>query len=372
MGDSTPSPMGSCADCGGPLKTKRAIRCKSCSTRHRYAQTKVPRYCKHCGNEIAGSNRLKAIYCRKECKFADPEFRAKMGLRRAPDGTMQPNPNRVTKTCPACMTSFTVPQSTSGRYNYCSQTCSSTRGEDAPCLRCGTVFRRPVRSDRKHCSERCRRPPVRVNCLHCGKEVRVTPSKASRQRYCSVRCYRSSSAETIIEKVVRLLLERANIAHTPQARLGRWVVDFLVGEHLVIETDGTYWHSLRPDVDRRKTAYLTSRGYTVWRLPEEKVMQADFPQVFESMLDAYQSARGLLPRKGASQPSRALRLGTTHPAARPGRARGERQAKAKLNAIDVLFIRASKEDGASIARRFGVGRSTIHRVRSAKNWIHVA
>jgi hypothetical protein len=73
-------------------------------------------------------------------------------------------------------------------------------------------------------------------------------------------------------------------------------VDFLVGERLVVEADGSYWHTLRPDVDRRKTADIGDRGYVVWRLPEDEINAPEFLAEFERRLIDYQVAHGEIPR----------------------------------------------------------------------------
>lgn len=57
-----------------------------------------------------------------------------------------------------------------------------------------------------------------------------------------------------------------------------------------------------------------------------------------------------------------------HPEKRP---RGEAQIQAKLTDEIVREIRASTEAGRSIARRLGVSKTTVYRVRHGKNWRHV-
>ncbi|MGH3588323.1 MAG: DUF559 domain-containing protein [Pseudonocardia sp.] len=247
----------------------------------------TPPSCKTCSTPITGRTKYRAVYCSKECKFADPEMRLKMGAPR----------RRVTKVCPHCDTDFSVSVSTADRYTYCSRVCSNAaRGRDAACERCGAAFRRSRTEVRRHCSETCRRPAVTIDCGHCGTGFRVVPSAAARKRYCSIRCYRAGGAETGIERRVREVLENLRYPHRAQAQIGPWVVDFLVEERLVIEADGTYWHSLRPDVDRRKTADITDRGYTVWRLPEVGINLPGFPANLQRRLADYEVAHGEIAR----------------------------------------------------------------------------
>jgi very-short-patch-repair endonuclease len=268
--------------------TSKNGRCKSCAAFARWAKSYVPRYCKTCSGEITSRTRYKATYCSIACKFADPEVRAKIGASKI---------NRTTKACPGCSNDFAVPVSTAHRYNYCSRACSmAARGRDATCPRCGGMFRHGNNTHRRHCSEACRRPPALIDCDHCGAEFRVVPSSAGKRRFCSNRCYRASDSETSIERSVREALERLRLDHAPQAGIGPWVVDFLVGERLVVEADGSYWHSLRPHVDRRKTADLESRGYTVWRLSEEEIRGDEFASEFERRLTDHERAHGELSR----------------------------------------------------------------------------
>lgn len=287
----------SCIDCSKPVKMG-GQRCQPCSTRHTGAARRRPsRPCKLCGEPIEGPNRTVAVYCSKACKFADPQMRAKMA---APQ-------NRVTKTCPACEQEFSVPVSNGSRYEYCSKACSSTRGRDGVCKRCGADFRHASKQNRSYCSESCRRPPVLISCGVCEVEFRVTPSDENKRRYCSMRCYRASGRETGIERAVRLQLEAHGLRFLQEAQIGAWVVDFLVEGHLVIEADGSYWHSKRPAVDQRKTLDLEERDYEVWRLTESEIHSPGFPAKFAQDWERYWSDHWatIMPRH-RSRPSQSI------------------------------------------------------------------
>lgn len=56
---------------------------------------------------------------------------------------------------------------------------------------------------------------------------------------------------------------------------------------------------------------------------------------------------------------------------RPGHARGERVATAKLTAEQVRAIRASTETQTAIAARYGVRQTLISRIRRREIWRHV-
>ena len=275
-----------CTQCG--VRVGKGHLCRSCGAFKRWANRSpdyTPPTCHVCGEIITSRNRARAKYCSAKCKYVDPAFRAKIG----------PPKNQVTKTCPYCTREFSVAASIAHRYNYCSRECSSERATDRDCARCGAHYRRGRGVISRYCSETCRRPPVTITCDHCGESVRVVPSKEGRQRFCSFRCYRASDAETSIERTVRLALEAYGIRARAQAQVGPWVVDFLAGD-LVIEADGTYWHSIRPDVDRRKNVDITARGYTVWRLPEDDINSAGFTGQFRQRLADYEITNGELPR----------------------------------------------------------------------------
>lgn len=355
-----------CPDCGIAI-TGQAKRCRSCADKASGLAKRAPvRPCRTCHQEIQGRNRAKNVYCNVTCKFADPEMRKKMAGRK---------PNFVIKNCPACKQDFQVNVSMANRYNYCSRACSATRSTDETCLRCGTRFRRSLAEVRKHCSETCRRPPLILTCAHCGEQFRTVPSSEGRRRFCTAHCYRASDAETSIERAVRLLLDDAGLAYEPQVRIGRWVVDFLVGGRLAIETDGSYWHTLRPEVDRRKDTALARRGLTVWRLPEAEIMHATFAEAFQRRIAEYERVGGSLPqadliqlaRPPRRQTSGAKKVGLTP----PGHAKGERNSHAKLTEADVLAIRSSNESISTLADRYGIAQSGIYKIRRGETWAHV-
>lgn len=135
-----------------------------------------------------------------------------------------------------------------------------------------------------------------VTCELCGKTMRCTPSEARGRRYCSRGCYLASGLETGIERKVRENLEALGIAHAAQVQVGPWVVDFMLDNRLAIEADGTYWHSLRPGADKRKTDDLLSRGYTVWRFAEAEIRCEDFPAMLRRRLIDYEGTSDKLPR----------------------------------------------------------------------------
>jgi very-short-patch-repair endonuclease len=82
-------------------------------------------------------------------------------------------------------------------------------------------------------------------------------------------------AESGLETHVRLLLRSVGIRTRVQVRIdGVGRVDLLVGDRLVIETDGRLWHSDERSFadDKRRDLALAERGYLVLRLSYAQVI----------------------------------------------------------------------------------------------------
>ncbi|MCS5719014.1 DUF559 domain-containing protein [Herbiconiux sp. CPCC 205763] len=83
------------------------------------------------------------------------------------------------------------------------------------------------------------------------------------------------NAASGLETKARLGLRRFNIASRSQVKIrGVGYVDLLVGDRLVVETDGREWHT-KPEAylaDRRRDLALAELGYLVLRLSYDQVM----------------------------------------------------------------------------------------------------
>lgn len=79
---------------------------------------------------------------------------------------------------------------------------------------------------------------------------------------------------TSIERTVASMLSASGVKFDAEHRIGRYVVDFYVpAKGLVIECDGTYWHS-KPDVKARdaiRDEWFARHGYRVVRLTEAEI-----------------------------------------------------------------------------------------------------
>jgi very-short-patch-repair endonuclease len=95
------------------------------------------------------------------------------------------------------------------------------------------------------------------------------------------------NAASGLETKARLGLRRYNIPYASQVRIpGVGFVDLLVGERLVLETDGREWHT-KPEAyleDRRRDLALIELGYLVMRLSYQQVM-TEWPRVITIVRD---------------------------------------------------------------------------------------
>jgi very-short-patch-repair endonuclease len=104
----------------------------------------------------------------------------------------------------------------------------------------------------------------------------------------------SMPRETSIETKLYQELEKRKVTFVKQQVVdGLWVVDALIpGARIAIECDGAYWHSLPEMVerDKKKDAYLKSRGYQVFRFPEEAInadVKGCVQRIVDALIDVY-------------------------------------------------------------------------------------
>lgn len=167
---------------------------------------------------------------------------------------------RVTKTCKYCGKTFSVGSTIAHRYpgNKCSHACGIDHH-------------------------------LWINCAHCGRQFNARHNQT--RRFCSKRCYLSSWSESRIEVRVRERLEAYQFEFESQYPVkGAHHFDFYVKSlNLLIEADGTYWHS-RPwskERDARKTAKARALGYAVERFPESIIMSEEWPATFDAVMATY-------------------------------------------------------------------------------------
>ena len=183
---------------------------------------------------------------------------------------------KVIKACPVCGKTFEVSAAIADRYIVCSRECRTADTEYVTCERCGKVFRAAHGRDRHFCSEECRRPPVIVTCETCGEPFRIRPGEINKRRYCSFRCYRTSTARSSLEIAVSDALTTLGVHFQPEVQIGRFCVDFCIPDRrIIIEADGEYWHAQVKERDARRDEELKSLGWTVIRLSESEIKSSD-------------------------------------------------------------------------------------------------
>lgn len=123
------------------------------------------------------------------------------------------------------------------------------------------------------------KPKTEMACVICGKKRMVKPSLVARFRCCSRRCA-SIYGQTVkqkpssIEETMATEFASLGLSFERQYIIGRWSCDFAFVDHrVVVECDGTYWHSLprRKQLDSSKDTQLKNHGWVVIRLPESAI-----------------------------------------------------------------------------------------------------
>lgn len=216
---------------------------------------------------------------------------------------------RISVVCPYCQKEFQVPPSRTGRSQniYCSRQCADAhktvlqvgRGKKRItliCQQCGKSYEIiPSWSNTsKYCSRECQdahrrtvrgaQHPLKKNphihvCEFCGGEYETKPARANKTRFCSRQCQGSwhvqnSQTTSNIEIIIASLLDELGIRYEQQKPMAKFLCDFYLPDYkLVIECDGTYWHSSekQKEKDRRKNSWLRSHNINVLRLTEEQI-----------------------------------------------------------------------------------------------------
>ena len=296
----------SCIQCDAsflaPARSPREHCGDTCARKSQAARREahlVPVYCQICGQQIT-RRRETSESMRKVCSAT---CLAAIRRGRAPGNKLP----RVEIICNQCGAEFQV--STHSRRRYCSPRCATISRaaaaalKDRPrvavkCERCGSEqVVSPARAKTyRFCSRRCTgdnkrdtygprhhlwKPKAQCLCQQCGRSFETKPAKVKmgEGRFCSRSCLGGWVAShqpriSSLENVIAAVLSGLGIPFQQQARLGSWCVDFYLAERrLVIECDGSYWHSLPTVVrrDLRKDQWLARHGYKLLRLPEGEI-----------------------------------------------------------------------------------------------------
>jgi very-short-patch-repair endonuclease len=61
------------------------------------------------------------------------------------------------------------------------------------------------------------------------------------------------------------------IQYESQVQIGRYCIDYILPSlNVALEVDGSYWHRKRPEADKRKDKYLSSKGFNVVRINQSE------------------------------------------------------------------------------------------------------
>lgn len=284
-----------CQQCGAPfMANAQQVKlgkahfcsrdCRGASDRKRTICT-----CEQCGKhyEVSAVHALTAKYCSRDCQNA--------ARRRL-----------LTLTCEQCGVEYSARPSAIKGHKVCSVACRDalkTKRVLCVCEQCGkehAVHR--FRADRaRFCSQSCRaifiNTRATLRCLECGKEYRVKRYRVREgSRFCSKACAQRHKGETSIEAAIRHALDALDIAYLPQHPIGRYSADFFLPQvGVLIETDGTYWHSLDPARDARRDAWMRRRGYTTIRIAEREIATGEPLAIVRARLAPYREALDATP-----------------------------------------------------------------------------
>lgn len=180
------------------------------------------------------------------------------------------------------------------RGRYCSYECFGRSIQTrimVVCEYCGKSFERNPKGIKKHifCSRKCRDDFQRIGredrvCGYCGKSI----IRRGRRKYnfCSYACNHASQQKSIglngLEKKGKVILKNIGISFQEQVLIhGKFVVDVLLPNNVIIQWDGDYWHGnpkrykvlnfiqeRQRKHDKACNAYLKKCGYRIIRFWE--------------------------------------------------------------------------------------------------------
>ncbi len=154
-----------------------------------------------------------------------------------------------------------------GGGKFCSVKCKAAHQRTLVSGKKGKTYKHLQRADVRQC--KCCGVDFRALGDHNGKQG----GKKSRtpQAYCSHLCYVKGNRVSRFEETVFDYLSSINGKIVGQVKKGRWTFDMAVfGTNILIEADGTYWHS-NPIVrkrDERKDRWCEENHFELYRIDE--------------------------------------------------------------------------------------------------------
>ena len=350
-----------CLTCGKTFYKPPSQKSKYCSPDCR-PPSNITSKCQQCGKEFIRRRGNANIYCswncyvkntsNKEickCQYCHKEFETHRSEPHKYCSVVCANLSSrkcITINCLQCGKEFSVPLHEINTRKYCSMECAThfrrrinyevykqrkereacgeqhkTPGKfPTDCVICSKTMLvyRCRQQVTKTCSQKCHRKWISIQsskrknktheleCEYCGRifemwECRINGGR----RFCSNTCYHASTSPTIPEKLVSEYLTINNITFKEQVKIGRYHIDFLVSDNILIEVYGDYWHahpdkydrrSLLPQQkkvykrDKRRKEFLTQKSYkffSVW----ERDIKKNVRLALEDAISEYQQLR---------------------------------------------------------------------------------
>lgn len=276
-------PDKSCSRCGAifrPVRASSMFCSKTCADTARRQHIVHECRCEECGAVFLSDQSRRNRFCCMSC-YRSNQARAKMVFNRE---------------CRFCKVGFVTVRSDQ---IFCTSKCATDYDRrqgsvTVYCDGCGglvTKYKSTVAAaDFTFCCAECRAEwrgrKVSVTCRGCEVIFRVHPGKGSMRQFCSQKCYSvwlHTRTASDLECRVGDALRVRGMSLQPQYPLQGFSYDFAdVAAGVLIEVDGTYWHSLpgAKNRDRAKDIVAYRSGWRLIRIPE-----ADLAANWDGTLD---------------------------------------------------------------------------------------
>lgn len=121
------------------------------------------------------------------------------------------------------------------------------------------------------------RAKIIFNC-ESGHEFTATLNKVTLSSRGCPQCvdFHNPDIEKLLQKILGGTLHVQTGLRWPNRNRTHVVVDLLLANDVVVEYDGSRWHSRNGDRDERKTQLLVDNGYKVVRIREKGIRQFDY------------------------------------------------------------------------------------------------
>lgn len=262
-------------------------------------RTMIPFTCAQCGKEeLIPLGQKDRVYCSNACKF---QSRIKPKDWKCVDCGTQLSAGHVTR-CAPCMYKDRVGTISPKRLDGYERSGEHGRKIKRTCTICGADAWQDISYRKRttvYCSAECRKQAPRKDreargilkqtkhtCLNCGVvfEIPECWSKRGNGRFCSMMCYRRYTGESRPEANVRQCLDLLGIPFKQEHKMGRYRIDFfLFDSNIVLEVDAPYWHEPDAEKDKRRDAWMSSKGYRVVRVLTEHYSKGDLADMAERL-----------------------------------------------------------------------------------------